>query len=97
MRAEGRVNSLTTVDPVSRIKPDFKKLRCSVGTWRNVNASPSQGDRTDTIAWWGGKWGRGPRGIATSYAEANVNHGDFGGLMKGIDTRGSDACECPAK
>lgn len=89
--------SLTTLDPVRRIKPDFDKLACSVGTWRNVNAAPSQRDRTDTIAWLGGKWGAGPRGIATSYAEANVNHGDFDGLMSGIDTSSFNVCECPAK
>ena len=95
IRAAGRVNSLTTLDPVSLIQPDFKKLKCSVGTWRNVNAAPSQRDRTDTIASLGGKWGAGPRGFATSYAEANVNHGDFGGLMKGIsNTSGSGTCTC---
>lgn len=97
MRVAGRVNSLTTLDPVSRFKPDFKKLRCAVGIWRNVNAGPIQSDRTDAIAWLGGKWGTGPRGTATSFAEVNVNHGDFGGLMKGIDKYSSDACACSAE
>lgn len=51
LRAPRRVNSLTTLDPVSRFKPNFNKLRCAVGTWRNVNAAPSQSDNSDGIAW----------------------------------------------
>jgi pimeloyl-ACP methyl ester carboxylesterase len=97
--AGGRVTSLTTLDPVSRFKPDYKKLRCAVGTWRNVHATPSMEDRSDNIAGWGGKWGSGPKGFATSYTEVDVNHGNFGGLMAaiGASAESGAACECPER
>jgi pimeloyl-ACP methyl ester carboxylesterase len=89
------IDSLNTLDPVSPLAPDLKRLRCKVGTWNNANAKPSAKNRDDYIASAGGKWGDRPAGIASSHVDVNVNHGDFGGLMAGlVRSSPSSKCEC---
>lgn len=81
------INSLTTLDPVSRFKPDYAKFACAVGEWHNVNAAPSKRNKDDWIATVGGKWGAGPNGRAKSHVDVNVNHGDFPGLIRAVGRR----------
>ena len=72
------------MDPVSRYKPDYEKLKEKVGSWTNINAAPEVTNYTDTIANFGGKWGEGPKSAASTFINANANHGDFRKMISTI-------------
>jgi RHS repeat-associated protein len=78
------ITSLVTIDPVSRIKPSYDDLWSKVFNWTDVSATPTRPDYTDSIAVWGGQWGRGPFGFADRFVSVDANHGDFGALMNAI-------------
>lgn len=75
------VDLLVTVDPVgfplSKRKPDVKALH-----WINFNATPKNSDKSDLIAFMGGKWGQWPENKATEHYNVPFNHRDFEGIMK---------------
>lgn len=83
------INSLTTIDPVSRQKPDYNKIKEKVGTWTNINAAPAETNSTDFIAKLGGKWGEGPKEAATTFKNVNANHGDFLNMLRATNSSNS--------
>jgi RHS repeat-associated protein len=74
------ITSLTTIDPVSRFKPNSDDIKKKVKDWTNVNATPLVPDRTDFIAALGGKWGDGPRPYS-NFITVDTNHGNFSALI----------------
>jgi hypothetical protein len=79
-----KVGALITLDPVSRFPPNLKDVTKNAGTWINVNANSDNADgkdNGDTVAHWGGKWGRDPIGSATQHYNANIHHTGVRGLL----------------
>lgn len=84
----GKVRLLITIDPVSISRPDFKKVKGSVGTWVNVYAAGNpessilenglQGGLASVI---GREWGDAPKGRADIFISAPYNHADFTRMM----------------
>ena len=80
----GKVKILITLDPVSKFKPNYKKLKESVDFWINVDAvgDPVRGETDgDKIAEVGGDWGDGPEGFADIHIRVPKSHEDVDGMM----------------
>ena len=82
-----KFDSLTTVDPVSRMRPDFKELSEKVPNWTNINAAPANRNFSDTIADIGGKWGDAPSGYANKHVSVNANLAEFRSMLFQVSER----------
>lgn len=85
------VDLLITIDPVSRIWSRPGDLSDNVGTWIDVNATPSDGNASDLLARLGGKWGDWPDGRADDYYTVDANHENFRALMEAAPSSGGSA------
>ena len=85
------VDLLITIDPVSRRWSRPGDLSNNVGTWIDVNATPSKGNASDLLARLGGKWGDWPDGRADDYYTVDANHENFRTLMEGAASSGNSA------
>ncbi|MBN8530389.1 MAG: alpha/beta hydrolase [Alphaproteobacteria bacterium] len=92
----GRVEMLVTVDPTSWIRPDFSKVRNSVGTWINVNAVGKPGSYSvgNFFAGVGGRWKNDPKGYSHVFISAYENHPEFQRMMV---VRDNDQQKSPAE
>ena len=85
---DGKISTLITVDPVSRPLPGFAAVRSHTKVWIDVNAKPTDhSNLSNIVAGFGGDWGNGPNGAATTYIEAVENHAEFTKMMR---TEGPD-------
>jgi RHS repeat-associated protein len=89
-RACRRINSLTTIDPVTDTgkgdRPDFGTVRDNVLNWTNVSAVPDRWNLSDAIAAaGGGGWGSDPRQFVDNFTSVNMHHGQFVGMMNFIN------------
>jgi RHS repeat-associated protein len=86
-RAGVPINLLITIDPVGGvIRP--RDLRSNVANWVNVTANPSSWDRSDYIAWIGGKVPDSITGAADENISSPSHHGAFRSMMDQINAEG---------
>lgn len=78
------VTSLTTVDPVSLLRPNFDEVSQRVGSWTNIVASPTRWDAEagGLAAFIGRAWGDAPRKFASDHMSVDANHADFAKMME---------------
>ncbi len=92
------VDLLVTVDPVGSagkatdnpMRADFlRSVSDGAREWINVEAvGGGSFERSNMLAAVGGPYGDGPREFATRHVQANIRHGEFGGLLRAADPQG---------
>jgi pimeloyl-ACP methyl ester carboxylesterase len=80
------VNTLITVDPVGGVLRSFNGI--NVGNWVNVTANPDDWDRSDYIAWIGGKTSSRITDAADEQVTSKQHHGAFSTMMREINADG---------
>jgi hypothetical protein len=73
---------LITIDPVGSGKEMINSIRNNCIVWVDVNVQSSSWFNLSNIAAEvGGRWDDAPKGVATFYIEAPINHERFSQLM----------------
>jgi RHS repeat-associated protein len=81
-----KVDTLITIDPVGGVLPSFNAL--NVDKWVNVTADPDDWDRSDYIAWIGGKTPTRITDRADEQVTSKQHHGAFPTMMREINGDG---------
>jgi RHS repeat-associated protein len=81
-----KVDTLITADPVGGVLRNFNGL--NVKNWINITAKPESWDRSDYIAWLGGKSDPKITGAADESVTTKQHHGAFPNMMREIQADG---------
>jgi hypothetical protein len=78
--AGNQVRQLITLDPVSRIRPDYAKVAANASQWIDFNAvGGHSSDFSNFVAGLGGAWGNAPAGFADQLFVVDASHARVGG------------------
>jgi pimeloyl-ACP methyl ester carboxylesterase len=83
-QAAVEVDSLITIDPVGGVLSSFRN-GINVEHWVNVTANPNSWDRSDLIAWVGGKTSNNITSAADEQMTSKQHHAGFPQMMREIN------------
>jgi len=70
------VDTLVTVDPVGRFKPNFGKVASNSGVWVNIDSVSTIKNGPNIISYLGGRFDSRPQGFADVFLESQLDHVD---------------------